>query len=423
MTKRLLVVLGCLTFPLSPFPFPGLSAQQRAMTIEDYLALPVVGDPQLSPDGKWVAYTVTHSSLKENRGTTRIWLADVTAGTTRQLTAGPGSDRQPRWSPYGRTLAFVSTRESGPQLWLLPVGGTGGEARRVSSLADGVSDPVWLPDGTGVLVTSDIKWPAAGEQEIDRRNGEFPTDARIWTDLMWRHWDDWRAGKRQHLFVVTLADGSARDLTPVDHDVPTIATSGDGDVSVAPDGREIAVAMHGDSTVADNTNVDIYLIPRDGGPMRQFTTATGADNTPRYSPDGKSLAYLSMERAGFEADRLRLMLVGRSDGRTVEATAGWTLSIGSYTWCPDSKCIYAVVEERGRDNIYRIDVPSFRRSVALGNSGVNTDVSVAPDGKTLAYLHQSNTQPNEVWVSARQLTHHNDQALASLDLRSLEQYG
>src|SRR5437660_6189052 len=417
--KRLLIALGCLTVPVSLFPSPGLSAQKRAITIDDYLALKSVGNPQLSPDGKWVAYTVTEQSLKDNRGIARIWLADVASGAVRQLTAGPGSDRQPRWSPDGRTLAFVSTRENGAQLWVLPI--AGGEARRVTSLADGVFDPLWLPDGTGLLVTSDIKWPA--QQEIDRRNDDFPTDARLWTGLLWRHWDDWRAGKRQHRFVVTLADGSARDLTPVDHDVPTIATSGDGDVSVAPDGREIAVAMHGDSTVADNTNVDIYLIPRDGGPMRQFTTATGADNTPHYSPDGKWLAYLSMERAGFEADRLRLMLVGRSDGRTVEATAGWTLSIGSYTWCPDSKCIYAVVEERGRDNIYRIDVPSFRRSVAVGNSGVNTDVSVAPDGKTLAYLHQSNTQPNEVWVSARQLTHHNDQALASLDLRSLEQYG
>src|SRR5437867_1738615 len=406
--KQLLVALGCLTFPVSLFPFPGLSAQKRAMTVDDYLALKSVGDPQLSPDGKWVAYTVTENSLKDNRGIARIWLADVSSGQVRQLTAGPGSDRQPRWSPDGRTLAFVATRESGAQLWVLPI--AGGEARRVTSLADGVFDPLWLPDGTGLVVTSDIKWPA--RQEIDGRNGDFPTDARLWTGLLWRHWDDWRAGKRQHLFVVSLADGSgtAKDVTPVDHDVPTIATSGDGDVSVAPDGREIAVAMHGDSTVADNTNVDIYLIPRDGGPMRQFTTATGADNTPRYSPDGKWLAYLSMERAGFEADRLRLMLVGRSDGRTVEATAGWTLSIGSYTWCPDSKCIYAVVEERGRDNIYRIDVPSFRRSVAVGNSGVNTDVSVAPDGKTLAYLHQSNTQPNEVWVSARQLTHHNDQA-------------
>src|SRR5437762_159903 len=431
MKKQLLVVLGFLTFPVSPFPFPGLSGQQRAMTIEDYLALPVVGDPQLSPDGKWVAYTVTHSSLKENRGTTRIWLADVTAATTRQLTAGPGSDRQPRWSPDGRTLAVVSTRGSGPQLWRLPVGGTGGEARRVSSLADGVSVPVWLPDGTGVLVTSDIKWPA--DQEIDRRNGEYPTDARTWTELMWRHWDDWRAGKRQHLFLVSVADGAARDLSPVDHDVPTIATSGDGDVAVAPDGKEIAVALHGDSSVADNTNVDIYLTTRDGGGgtgdggLRQFTTGKGADNTPRFSPDGKWLAYLSMERPGLEADRQRLMLVGRADGRTggpsLDATKGWTLSAGSYTWCPDSKCIFAVVEERGRDTIHRLEVPSFRRSLAVGASGVNSAVSVAPDGKTLVYVHQSNTQPTEIWVSARQLTHHTDSAVATLDLRPLDELG
>src|SRR3989449_2438234 len=136
--------------------------------------------------------------------------------------------------------------------------------------------------------------------------------------------------------------------------------------------------MHGDSTVADNTNLDVYLMGPDGSGMRALTTGRGADNTPRYSPDGKWLAYLSMERAGFEADRQRLMLVGRSDGRTggpsVEATKGWTLSVGSYIWCPDSKCVYGVVEERGRDNIYRIDLPSFRRSLALGGGGVNTDV-------------------------------------------------
>ena len=174
---------------------------------------------------------------------------------------------------------------------------------------------------------------------------------------MWRHWDDWRAGKRQHLFVVTLADGSARDLTPVDHDVPTIATSGDGDVSVAPDGREIAVAMHGDSTVADNTNVDIYLIPRDGGPMRQFTTATGADNTPRYSPDGKWLAYLSMERAGFEADRLRLMLVGRSDGRRQGGPSRSVRTRGAPT---PSASMRSLRSAAGTTSI----VSTFRRSVA-----------------------------------------------------------
>src|SRR6266853_1414979 len=321
------LLVSCLLATLTP----PVGAQKRAITVDDYLALKSVGNPQLSPDGKWVAYTVTEPSLKDNRGITRIWLAEVASGSARQLTAGPGSDRQPRWSPDGRTLAFVSTRGNGAQLWVLPV--AGGEARRLTSLADGVFDPVWLPDGTGLIVTSDIKWPAA--QEIDRRNGDFPTDARIWTGAMWRHWDDWRAGK--------------------------------------------------------------------------------------------CLAYLSMERAGFEADRQRLMLVarsaGRPDGPPVEATRGWTLSVGSYTWCPDSKCIYAAVDERGRDNLYRIDLPSFRRSVAVGNSGVNTDVQVMPDGQGLVYLHQSNTQPNEIWLSGRQLTHHNDAALDALDLRPLDEFG
>src|SRR5213083_158974 len=200
--NRLVAILA-LTFPASLFPFPALAAQKRAITFDDYIALKAVTDPQLSPDGRWVAYTVTDYSLKDNRGTARVWLAEVATGQTRRLTEGPGSDRQPRWPP----------------------------------------------DGKGLIVTSDIKWPA--DQEIDRRNGDYPTDARLWTGLLWRHWDDWRAGKRQHLFLVTLADngGGAKDITPVDHDVPTIATGGDGDVAVAPDGREIAFAMHGDSSV------------------------------------------------------------------------------------------------------------------------------------------------------------------------------
>jgi dipeptidyl aminopeptidase/acylaminoacyl peptidase len=417
--------VALVAIPLSLFPIPRLFAQKRAITFDDFIALKAVSDPQLSPDGKWVAYTVTTNSLQDNRGVARIWLADIatSGGQSRQVTQGPGSDRSPRWSPDGQTLAFLSTRQNGSQIWVLSL--AGGEARRVSSLPDGVGEVYWLPDGKGFLAVSDIKWPA--EQEIDRRNGSFPTDARLWTDLLWRHWDDWRAGRRQHVFRVDFASGQASDLTPLDHDVPTIATSGDEDVAVSPDGKEIALAFHGDSTVADNTNVDIYLLPGDGGAggIRNLTVANkGADNTPRFSPDGKWLSWLSMERAGFEADRQRLMLAGRSEGRTtgqaVDATLGWTLS---YTWCPDSKCVYAVVEERGRDNIYRIEVPSFRRSVAVSGSGLNTNVGVGSDSKTLVYLHQSDTQPPEVWAGGKPLSHVNDQALAALDLPPLEAYG
>jgi len=414
------VVILLLTFQLSNLP-TSVSAQKRAITFEDYIALKAVSDPQLSPDGKWVAYTVSTPSLQDNRNVARVWVVEVATGRSRQLTNGPGSDRQPRWSPDGKTLAFISTREGGAQVWLLPI--AGGDAHKVSSLADGASDPVWLPDGSGLLVVSDIKWPA--NQEIDQRNGAYPTEARIWTDLLWRHWDDFRVGKRQHLFRVDVATGKATDLTPVDHDVPTIATSGDGDVAVSPDSKEIAVATHSDTVVADNTNVDPCLLPVAGdGPLLCLTWNRGADNTPRYSPNDKWLAYLSMERAGFEADRQRLMLVDRTrvGTRPTEATAGWDQSVGSYTWCPNSKCIYAVVEERGRDNIYRIDIPGFKRT-RLVSGGVNTGVQVGPDSKTLVYLHQTNTQPAEVWVSGKALTHHNDSALATLDLPPLEEFG
>jgi len=409
-----LVILLCLTLPASLVPRPA-AAQKRAITFDDFLALKVVSDPQLSPDGKWVAYTVATPSLQDNRNVSRVWVVEVTTGKSRQLTGGPGSDRQPRWSPDGKTLAFISTREGGAQVWLLPI--AGGDARKVSSLPDGASDPVWIPDGSGLLIVSDIKWPA--NQEIDQRNGAYPTDARIWTGLMWRHWDDFRAGKRQHLFRIDVATGNGIDLTPVDHDVPTIATSGDGDVTVSPDGKDILVAMHADTSVADNTNVDLYAV--DGPMLRRVTTSPGADNTPRYSPDNHWASYLSMERAGFEADRVRLMLADRHAATPTpfDATTGWSLSVSWYSWCPNSRCIYAVVEERGRDNIYRIEVPGYKRTRVI-TGGVNTSVQVAPDNRTLVYLHQTNTRPAEVWVAGKALTHHNDSALATLDLPPLE---
>jgi dipeptidyl aminopeptidase/acylaminoacyl peptidase len=412
------VLLSCLALLAAP-----LAAQRRAMTFDDFIGLKVVGDPQVAPGGRWLAYTVSAVSLQDNRSTSRIWLADLTNGETRALTGGPGSDRSPRWSPDGRTLAFLSTRQNGAQIWTLPV--AGGEAQRVSRLTEGVNEFIWLPDGKGFLAVATVKWPL--DREIDRRNGEYATDAQIWTDLFYRHWDEYRQDRRQHVLRIERETGASRDLTPIDRDAPTVGTPGDGDIAVAPDGREIAVAMRGDSSVADNTNVDVYLMAPDGSGLRAVTAAnTGADNTPRFSPDGRWLSYLSMERAGFEADRQRLMLVRRAGGRTngaaTEATAGFGLSIGSYAWCPDSRCVIAVVEERGRDQLYRIDVPSFRRTPVQTAPGVNTNPQPLPDGRVV-HLHQSNTQPAEVWIGTRPVTHHNDAAVASLDLRPLEPFG
>src|SRR6266700_1245659 len=203
-------------------PTRGLPAQRRALTVDDYLGLAGVGDPQVSPDGQWVAYTLNTISLEQNHGTSRIWLAETATGRTHELSQGAGSDRAPRWSPDGRTLAFLSGREEGPQIWVTPAAAWA--PKRVSHLPDGVGEYYWMPGGGGFLAVSDVKWPA--DQEIDRRNGAYPTEAKIWTGLMYRHFDEWRVGQRQHLFSVDLASGTGRDLTPVDRDIPTIATAG-----------------------------------------------------------------------------------------------------------------------------------------------------------------------------------------------------
>src|SRR5258708_3144887 len=342
---------AAVTIPLALFPVPRLFGQKHAITIDSYLALKNVGDPQLSPDGKWVAYTIGTVSLQDNRSITRIWLAELATGQTRAPREGPGSDPGPLWGAAGKALAFISSRQGGPQIWVLSL--AGGEAQKVSSLPDGVNEFVWTPDGNGFVVVNDIKWPT--DQEIDHRNGELPTDASIWTNSLGRDWDEMRVGKRQHLFAVDRASGRALDLSPVDHDVPGIATSGDGDFAVAPDGKQIAVAFHGDDVVADNTNVDVYVMNADGSGLHAVTAANkGADNTPRYSPDGKWLSYLSMARPGFEADRQRLMLLPRAGGAAIEVTAGWTPSVRSFGPGPHSACGYAGVGERGAGQLDRV---------------------------------------------------------------------
>src|SRR5438132_9002287 len=164
---RSIILFACLTLPASLVPLP-LLAQKRAVTFEDFIALKSVSDPQLSPDGKWVAYTVSTPSLEDNRNVSRVWVVEVATGKSRQLTGGPGSDRQPRWSPDGKTLAFVSTRDSGAQAWVLPI--AGGDARKVSHVPDGVCDPLWLPDGSGLLVVSGVQWPS--NPEVDERHGQ-----------------------------------------------------------------------------------------------------------------------------------------------------------------------------------------------------------------------------------------------------------
>lgn len=399
---------------------PGLAAQGRPITVESFLDLKAVGDPRLSPDGALLAFTVSSPSLAENRNISRIWVMPAAGGSARMFSAGPGSDFAPRWAPDGRSLAFVSTRGGSAQVWQASL--SGGDAVQLTRLENGVNDFLWTRDGGALLTVSDVKWPA--DQEIDRRNGEFPTSAKLWTTLFYRHWNEWRVGSRQHVFRVPLDGGQATDLTAFDRDVPTLALGG-ADVAVSPSG-EVAVVYNPDPVVATSTNNDIFLLG-DAGPV-PLTTNPANDHSPAFSPDGRTLAYLAMATPGFEADRTQLMLLDRGSGTRRSLTADWDVSVQSFAWLPDGRSILVEVEERGTHPIYRLDVGSgARRAIVTG--GVNGAMQVSPDGRTLFFLRQSATLPPEIHAvgtdgqGLRPMSAVNTAALAALDLAPLEPFG
>ncbi len=415
-------VLLCLTVAL-PLTAQEPTTARHPLGIEEFITTPVVGDPQLSPDGSLVAYTVTTPSLEENRGSTKIWFADVATGDSWQALTGTGNDRAPRWSPDGKSLALISTRDGTAQLWRLPI--RGGEATKITSLKDGVADFLWSPDGKDLFFWTDVRW--GDSTEAERRAGPFPTDAKIWTDLFYRHWNEWRLGVRSHLFRVSLADGSGTDITPLDRDVPPLALGGH-DVAVSPVGTEVALVYNPDSVVATSTNNNIYIMGPDGSSRQAITTSAGNDNSPQYGPDGRTIAYLSMATPGFEADRQQLILYERASGKRTPVAPKWDLSIQDYRWYPDARALLVEVEERGGHALYRLEIATGK-ATKLISGGTNTNAQLSALGDRISFLRQSGDHPAEVYVAdgeghnVRQLTHVNDSRMTALDIPPLESFG
>jgi len=396
----------------------------RPMTVDQFLALRTASDIQLSPSGLLVAFTVSSASLEENRNVSRLWIHDLAARTTRELTRGAGSDFSPRWAPDGRTLGFISTRNGAPQVWRIRT--DGGEPTQLTRIEGGVSQFFWSPDTTAVYVVSDVKWP--DRQELDARQGRYPTNAKLWSELFYRHWNEWRVGIRQHLFRVSLADGATQDLLPIDRDVPTLALGG-VDVAVSPLGTELAVVYNKDSAVATSTNNDIFLVGPDGAGLVSMTDNPANDHSPAYAPNARWIAYLAMATPGFEADRQAMMLYDRATGEHRELTPGWDVSVSGFIWAKDAQSLVVEVEERGAHNLYRVSVPEGTRT-ALAQGGYSSSPQLSASGDSLFYLHQTATRPPELFVLRLRpasppvrLTTLNDEALAAVDLTPLEPFG
>lgn len=381
------------------------------MTFDDLLAFHRLSEPVPSPDGRWVAYVVGIPSWEENRINTDLWLVPAGGGTPRQLTAGPKHDRHPTWSPDSQWIAFESNRGGTFQVYVIAA--NGGEARQLTTLSTEASQPVWSPDGRHLAFVSAV-FPEFSDQpfaEADRLNQERlearekdPVKARLITQLLYRHWDSWVDGKRQHLFVVPMnggmADGEPRNLTPGDRDaVPTSSTFASGDeFAFSPDGRELAytatpVPAREESWKTDH---DLWMVEVASGARRQLTKNPAADASPRFSPDGKWLAYRAQSRPGFEADRWQLRLLDRSTGETRSLTAGWDRSVEGITWAPDSRTLVLEAEEQGTRRLWRIGLEGSTPQ-AFTQGGSAGEPSVLKDGVGVVFARSTLSSPAEIF--------------------------
>lgn len=413
-------------------PASTLAQAKRPITIADMGTMKRIASPALSPDGKWVAYTLTTPDVEQNKNSSDLWISSVDGSVHRQLTTHAAADRNPAWSPDGKWIAFESTRSGETQLWLISP--TGGEPKQFTTLSTGASQAVWSPDGTLLAYISEVFPEFSGKPfaESDGLNAkklkelaEGKIKAKIFTRLLYRHWDSWVEGKRQHLFVQPLAGGEPRNITPGDRDaVPTSSTFSAGiDFAFSPDGKEIAytatpVPIHEE---AWNTNHDIFIIPLAGGTPRQLTTNPAADGYPQYSPDGKYIAYRAQQVPGFEADRWQLMLYDRASGTVRSLTSPFDASVGTPVWSPDSKRLFFDAEERARTPIFAVSVAGNDvRKIIDGRS--NHDLNVARDGSLLVFSRVGVTRPAELYRAGidgkgmRPITGVNDAVFAQLHI-------
>ena len=409
----------------------------RGLAIRDFFSMKRIAEPALSPDGNWVAYNVTTADLSANRNITALRMSPTGGGPVRELTNDPSFNGNAAWSPDGKRIAFESTRSGTGQIWLLSL--DGGEPVQVTVLSTGASQAVWSPDGKSIAFVSEVfpeysSLPFAQSNEMNgKRLAEIEhgkVKARLITHLMYRHWNKWVEGKREHIFVQRIG-GEPLDLTPGDRDaVPTSETFSAGmDFSFSPDGSEIAYTATPvpSREEAWSTNHDIYTVPVQGGTPRQITTNPAADGFPRYSPDGRYIAYRAQRRSGFEADRWELMLYDRGTGTVRSLTQNFDSAVGPFVWSPDGTAIYFEAEENAAVPLFRVSTTGNDvRKIFDGQS--NHDVRISGDGRTLLFLHSSAVRPAEVYrcasdgTGATSVTGINDAVFAALDVPPVTRY-
>ena len=384
-------------------------APVKRMSPELLWKLGRLGSTVSSPDGSQVAYVVRRYVLSEDKGTSTLHVLNVSDGSSSNVLDEWSSIGALDWmtTKDGDRLFFEGTapkpkdedaESPSSQAWSLNV--ATGEATQLTKEEDGIANLKVAPGGTKLAYTLDIKL----DDEVTDVFKDLPkAEARIIDGLMYRHWNAWHDFKYSHLHVATIGEdgkaGEAIDLMEgIKADCPVPPFGGSEQFNWSPDGTEIAYTLKNVDDWAESTNSDVYLITADGKsePRNISENNKGYDNNPVYSPDGKYLVYSSMQRAGFESDRNRIILVDRETGASRDLTAGLDQTTHKATWMPDSKALVFESEQKGTNQLFKIEVEnSTTTPVSKGRYNWHV-IGFLNDGKTALTTRTSMLRPAEL---------------------------
>jgi dipeptidyl aminopeptidase/acylaminoacyl peptidase len=403
------------------------------MTFADLQRMKRVSDPQISPSGRWVMFSVTDVDLETNLKVNHLWVVPLGGAEPtsqglnmghprsgeRQVTFLKEGESGGRFSPDGRQVLFTATDSKTGLAQVFLAGwneraGTLGTAMRLTNVSTEADGAIWSPDSQRILFASrvypecseDSSWME--EENCDRRKdtdaAAKPVKAQIWDRLLYRHWNSYVGPKRSHVLVVSATDGNAvRDLTPRqdigDAEAPTFSLGGPMGYAWAPDSKEIAYVTNLDLVPAASTNNDVFTLRLDtpGAKPLKISMGLGSDDGPAYSPDGKWLAFRSQARAGYESDRFRLMVLDREMMTSRELLPKFDRWVDEFVWAPDSKVLYLAGGDSGEEPLYqlRLDQHVFARITEAGEYG---SLSISSDGKILVATKMKVDEPSEVFA-------------------------
>ncbi len=427
MYRRLSSVVACfLLLAISS------AADKRAFTIEDAYRIRGIGDLHASPDGKTILFTLQTSDLGKAKRTSHVWLMDADGKNARQFTFGEKSESSPTFSHDGRWIAFVSSRDGDDNLYVISA--SGGEARQLTNISTGVSDPLWSPDGKSIAFSSDV-YPECGaddacNKKIDERWSKGPLHAHEADALLYRHWTQWKDGKRTHILLADASTGAVRDLTPGNFDSPPFQLGGALRYDFSPDGTELAFDSNHDRDLASSTNSDVWIIALAGSqPARNITAANPAfDGHPQYSPDGKYIAYQMQKQPGYESDLFRLAIYDRSTGTSRVLTESFRNWVDSFQWAADSKSLYFSAPVEGDNPIFRVTIDSGSIQQVLTDRTIDS-FELSHDNSRIFYTQRSVSEPVEMFAvdladgkasTPQRLSHFNDEVVSQVDIRPAE---